>query len=986
MTRLIRRFGAGLVFLFLAAPVLAQTANLEVLVVNHDTNAPLAGVRVDVDNSQVGLHASGATNAGGKVRFESLTTAGRYSVGIAASTGFTPVRADDLVLRSNQDRSVTLVTSPKTAVTSEISVTAESSVARIDTVTAEVASSLTQREIETLPIEGRDLTRALYRLPNVTQATGFFPEAPNVSINGANSLYTQYLIDGLDNNENFLGGEKFEIPTGFSRELTVLTNNYSSEYGRTANGVVNVTSRSGGNDLSGEAFYLTRPGPSIDGTSPFTQRDLSGNDVKAGFRRNQFGAGLGGPVVRDHTFFFLDLEHTKDGKDNLLTSPALGVNETVRGTNTFNYYSAKLDQHWTDSFFSTLRANLGDVKIERQAGGLDGGVTFPSAANNQVRDSRIVASNNVWTTGRFVPETNLQYSWFRWDYGRPEAGGEPQVVVLDSQGETAAILGHPGYVFNDVERTLQGQQKVTFALNDHNTLKAGAEVISSRFRLFGGGNVNGNYTVMLTAAQEAALRARNLGAGIGLTDIPANVNVLDYNVELQPKAFGATQTVSGGYAEDLIAVNPRLNVTAGLRYDYDSLSKGGAAKGDRNNVAPRLSANYQLSNDSSIRAGYGIFYDKIVYSIYSDALQQSSTSPGFRSQIQQLIAKGILPANTDLNRIFFDGNVSADFASGVTYLHGPSPLPSDRNAITLGEARILNPKGYDNPYASQLSLGYQRQLGGNTLFYVDVMHNHSYALPRLIDLNAPAPYTVDPDHPVVRTPAQANATRPVAVVPGGALNIVETDMGGQSKYNAATFNLVRDRGTGPFAYRFSYTLSKLTNNTEDINFKAADSNDYGAEWGPSVNDRRHVVNAQFTWYGTRDLSISVAGLLQSGQPVNRIPDASVFGTTDLNGDGRSFGDAYVGNSDRYPGESRNSDRLPWSKSFDLGVQYRPSFILSRVELRADVFNIFDTVNLSGYSNNATQSNQIQVGPKGSGIVKKNAGPPRQFQFGVRYLF
>ncbi|HXU28952.1 MAG TPA: TonB-dependent receptor, partial [Thermoanaerobaculia bacterium] len=111
-----------------------------------------------------------------------------------------------------------------------------------------------------------------------------------------------------------------------------------------------------------------------------------------------------------------------------------------------------------------------------------------------------------------------------------------------------------------------------------------------------------------------------------------------------------------------------------------------------------------------------------------------------------------------------------------------------------------------------------------------------------------------------------------------------------------------------------------------------------------------------------------------------------YGTTDLNGDGRSFGDAYVGNSDRSPGESRNSDRLPWSKTLDLGVQYRLPFLGRRIEVRADVFNVTNEANLSGYSNNSTQSNQIQVGPKDSRIVKKNAGPPRQFQFGLRYSF
>ena len=129
-------------------------------------------------------------------------------------------------------------------------------------------------------------------------------------------------------------------------------------------------------------------------------------------------------------------------------------------------------------------------------------------------------------------------------------------------------------------------------------------------------------------------------------------------------------------------------------------------------------------------------------------------------------------------------------------------------------------------------------------------------------------------------------------------------------------------------------------------------------------------------------------MLQSGQPINRIPDARLYGTTDLNGDGRSFGDAYDGNSDRYPGASRNSDRLPWSYVFDLGAQYRvPLGGGGRpLELRVDVFNLFNRTNLSGYSNNATQSNQIQIGPPGGPIVEKNSWPPRQLQFGVRYAF
>src|SRR5690606_21492133 len=102
---------------------------------------------------------------------------------------------------------------------------------------------------------------------------------------GANGLFAQYLIDGLDNNENFLGGPKFPISTGAASDVTVLASAYSVEYGRTGNGVVNVTSRSGSNEWYSELFYLVRPGASVDASSPFAGRDLSGNAVQDGFRR-----------------------------------------------------------------------------------------------------------------------------------------------------------------------------------------------------------------------------------------------------------------------------------------------------------------------------------------------------------------------------------------------------------------------------------------------------------------------------------------------------------------------------------------------------------------------------------------------------------------------------------------------------------------------------------------------------------------------------
>ena len=982
--------------LFISTLAIAQQ-DLTVSVIDAATQKAIKGSKVTLQNKSRNIQLSQSTNTQGKVVFRNLEALDGYQV-ISDETGeYATATSDFISIRSNQNPNVTLVLRKNTTEQLDEVIISAASTSKINRRDAEVSSELKAAEIQEIPVEGRDITRVLYRLPNVSQATGFYPEAPNVSINGANGLFTSYLIDGLDNNERFLGGQKFAIPTGFVKDITVLTSNFSAEYGLTGSGVVDITPRSGSNKLTGESFFITRPGPSIDGQSSFAQRDLSGNQVKDGFARYQAGGGIGGAFVKDKTFYYFNFEHTTDIKDNLLNSPILGVNETVRGTNTFNYFSSKIDQVWNKSFRSSLRANVGLVAIERQGGGLEGGLAFPSSANTQKRNSILLALKNSYSFGKLSGETNIQYSRFNWDYANPLNGSDPQVVVLGTNDETLAVLGHPGYLFNALENTVQVQQKFKYYLNNH-TLKGGLNYIRGNHELFGGGNPNGNYTVKLTQAQIDDLNASGVGSSLSFNDIPSNVTVVNYNVELRPASFGTNQNIYSAYVEDLWSVTDKLNITLGLRYDYDNLSKGGNDKGDYNNVAPRFNFNYKLTNNSSIRGGYGIAYDKINYAVYSDALQQNTKSADYRTQLQEFIDLGILPASTNLDAVTFNGNISASLPT-VTYLQGPSgnQLQSQREGAFSNERRILNPNGYDNPYTHQFSLGYQVQVDENKLFYVDLVHNRGEILFRLRNLNAAAEYAIDPDNVIVRTQAEADATRPIPIVNGTATidgqtvtgvarNVVISETEGKSKYYALSLNYQKGKGKDNYSYRLNYTLSSLKNNTEDINFRAQDGNNYGNEWGPSINDRTHNINGIYNYYPFKGTTITLAGLLQSGQPINRIPIG--FGTTDLNGDGSGFGDAYQGNSDRYPGESRNSDRLPWSTTFDIGVQHQFKITAAtKLEFRADVFNLFDAENLSGYSNNATQSNQIQGGSAASGLfTKRNASPPRQFQFGVRYLF
>lgn len=1004
----------GLLALFTIS--ISAQEDLVVYAIDYKTKAPITNIAVTLVNDQQGYEAKKTTNKVGKASFNSIPVVNGYQVIFYGNKTYGTTISEMVDVRSNEELVVQLLLFPASFQQEQLDevVLSTRKTAKINRKNAEVSFELKQKELESLPVEGRDITRALFRLPNVSQATGFFPEAPNVSINGGNGLYTSYLIDGLDNNERFLGGQKFAIPIGFTKDITVLTNNYSAEFGLSNNGVINVTTKSGSNQLEGEVFFVTRPGAVIDASSAFAQRDLSGNVVKDGFQRYQQGFALGGAIVKDKTFFFVNAEYTRDLKDNLLNSSGLNVNETVRGNNNFTYLSAKIDHKWSDRFRSSLRANVGLVTIERQGGGTDGGVNFPSAANFQDRNSLNLAFKNDYVGDNFSLQSNIQYSRFRWDYGRPLVEGSPRVTILGTEGDLSSnltnsgedvlgILGHSGYDFDTLEKTLQLQQKAKFYLNKH-TLKAGLGLISGNHSLFGGGNPNGNYTIQLTDSQLADLRATNLGTGLDISDLPTDANVTSYAVELRPQSFGKTQNILSIYLEDSYNVNDLLSLTAGLRYDYDNLSKGGNTTGDTNNFAPRFNFNYKLGNNSSLRGGYGIFYDKISYAIYSDALQQNTTSAAYKAQIQEFIDLGILPESTNIDRVTFDGNLTATFseAENIDFLNGPSSenLQANREGVFSNERRILNPNGYKNPYTHQFSLGYQLQVGKSSLFYVDLVYNRSEDLFRLRNLNAASEYTLDDNATAVdvRSSEDADLTRPIAIsnssatingqtLTGVARNVVITESEGKSRYYAASFNYQKDKGDSNFGYRVNYTLSLLENDTEGINFRPENSNVYDSEFGPSINDRTHIINANGTYYLKDNLSFTLASLLQSGQPVNRIPDIAVFGTRDLNGDGTGFSNTYQGNTDRSPGETRNSDRLPWSYTFDFATSY--TFNVSeknKIEVRADIFNLFNTVNLSGFSNNATQSNQIQEGPSGSGIVASSAAPPRQFQFGVRYLF
>ena len=193
-------------------------------------------------------------------------------------------------------------------------VTVRADVPTIDNSTSTVGGLLPEHTLTELPLNGRDLFKAAILEPGVAPAPNSAPsllsagKGGKVSINGMRPSWTNVLIDGMDANDPVFGYS----PAGASglflginewSEVRVLTQTFNAEYGRNGGGVIELATKSGSNDFHGSLFEIHRDA-ALDAKNYF---DLSAAPIPA-FVRNQFGAGIGGPLVRDHTFFYMSYE------------------------------------------------------------------------------------------------------------------------------------------------------------------------------------------------------------------------------------------------------------------------------------------------------------------------------------------------------------------------------------------------------------------------------------------------------------------------------------------------------------------------------------------------------------------------------------------------------------------------------------------------------------------------------------------------------
>src|SRR5256884_9335397 len=297
---------------FSISPLLYGQANGSFLgTVSDKTGSVISGATVTVTSQGTGLSRETKTDDTGHY-LTPLLPVGNYTIRVN-SQGFKTVEQTDIRLQVNEQREVDFTLVPG-SVTEAVEVSATE--VAVETSDPTLGQVITSQQVAQLPLNGRNFVQLATLTPGTTQETNpdsFFNGGPSsevstrgsfsLSVGGSRASSTDWLLDGNDNNELTAGGIAVVPSIDAIQEFKVLTYNYSAQYGTRAGPTVLLNTKSGSNNLHGSLFEFFR-NTVLDAQSYFAAS-------KDKFNLNQFGGSIGGPIIRDKTFFFFDYQGTR---------------------------------------------------------------------------------------------------------------------------------------------------------------------------------------------------------------------------------------------------------------------------------------------------------------------------------------------------------------------------------------------------------------------------------------------------------------------------------------------------------------------------------------------------------------------------------------------------------------------------------------------------------------------------------------------------
>ena len=304
----------------LAARAVVLVAMTSVPMLAQNTTADVVGTATDVAGAvvpgativltDVNTHEKRTIKAGsgGEYTF-TLLKPGTYSLAVTAD-GFKTFQINSFAVaagdRAREDARLAVGNSGET-------INVEASTPALRTDSSAIITTVTEKATQELPLNGRNFINLVQVTPGATEglnnglASGNRPDdrrqTSSVSVNGQADMINNQTIDGIDNNERVIGSIGVRPSVDSIQEVSVQTNVFTAEVGRAAGAIINVITKSGGNSFHGTAYEFLRNDKL--NANPFK---FGANIPKPRFHQNQFGGSLGGPIIRDKSFFFVDYE------------------------------------------------------------------------------------------------------------------------------------------------------------------------------------------------------------------------------------------------------------------------------------------------------------------------------------------------------------------------------------------------------------------------------------------------------------------------------------------------------------------------------------------------------------------------------------------------------------------------------------------------------------------------------------------------------
>ncbi len=292
----------------------AQTTSGDVVgTVTDATGAAIDSASVVATNKATGISYNATSNANGEFRFSNLPP-GLYDIKGSAA-GFRTFVLQGFEARLNQTLAAKLVL-PVASATTQVEVSAEAGVA-LDTTTVQLQQTFSNKEVTELPTAtiGLGVLNVSLLSPNVATSGGI-GAGTGPSVGGQRPRANNFTIEGIDNNNKSVTGPLVYIPNDAVGEFTLITNQFSPEFGHSAGGQFNTTVLSGTNTFHGRAYeyFDNRNLNAIDATVARTCRAPASAANNPRYDFNRYGGQIGGPIKRDRLFFFANYERQTTGQ------------------------------------------------------------------------------------------------------------------------------------------------------------------------------------------------------------------------------------------------------------------------------------------------------------------------------------------------------------------------------------------------------------------------------------------------------------------------------------------------------------------------------------------------------------------------------------------------------------------------------------------------------------------------------------------------